>query len=49
VEEGIKREGGGPAGVVEGWALRLERRVSGVEGGVEEGTRNAMVGGLCGV
>lgn len=43
VEEGMKeRWGGGPAGVVDG-ALRLERRESGVEGGVDEGTRNMAV------
>lgn len=42
VEEGIaNRSGGGPAGVVDG-AWRLERRESGVEGGVEEGTRNMV-------
>lgn len=47
VEEGMKeRSGGGPAGVVEG-TLRLERRESGVEGGVEEGTRNMAA--RCGV
>lgn len=37
------REGGGPAGVVEGALRKDERRESGVDGGVEDGTRNTMV------
>lgn len=37
----VRFEGGGPAGVVDGWFL-LARCESGVEGGVESGTLNIV-------
>lgn len=45
VEDGIMREGGGPAGVVDGMLVLLARRESGVDGGVDDGTRKTIVGG----
>lgn len=44
VEKPVREEGGGPKGVVDGCAVRLDRREGpGVEGGLEEpGTRKLI-------